>query len=670
MLVKKFEGRKHLFVKRIFMSNMDKLSKWLRTAVAGGTFSSSNPAAARQGEPSQGAQGAQGPQPARPPFKQGLRQGVKFGAKPKPPFKQPEPKAKFVNRVAPDRGKLKTAPNSLRIIPIGGLEEVGKNSMVFEMNGDIIAVDMGFQFPGDDYLGVDYIIPDISYLAERKSRIKGIVITHAHLDHIGALPYVIADLGFPIIYGSKLTVGLIQKQFEEFKLNKKARFRVVDNQQTYQLGAFAVDFFRVNHSIPDSMGVRIKTAAGTVVHTGDFKFDFTPADGIEADIPKMTRMGEEGVDLLFSDSTNAMRPGHTISERTVAETLESLIKDTPGRIIIASFASLIGRIQQIVDFAQKNGRKVFLSGGSLEANAEIAHKLGFLNFHKDQLKSIREVTKFPESEVLILTTGGQGEPMAALSRMAGGAHAQVKIHEGDTVVVSSLPIIGNEKQVAFLIDSLVRRGAKVVNHQIMDVHTSGHGNQEDLKLMLNLMRPRNFAPVHGSYSMRKAHSELARTVGVPVEKIFVLDDGDALSVVGGSAGGSGSTVTAKKGVLKVGYMVVEGGQNRGDLGSMVLKEREIMAENGFVSVLIKVHAGRVMAAPLVSSRGFVYQKDLEKVLREIAVRARTSVEAFVAQEKRKLRESDFEARVRADVSGLIMQKMNRRPLVQINVVFV
>jgi ribonuclease J len=312
---------------------------------------------------------------------------------------------------------------------------------------------------------------------------------------------------------------------------------------------------------------------------------------------------------------------------------------------------------------------VFLSGGSLEANAEIAHKLGFLNFHKDQLKSIREVTKFPDREVLILTTGGQGEPMAALSRMAGGAHAQVKIHEGDTVVVSSLPIIGNEKQVAFLIDSLVRRGAKVVNHQIMDVHTSGHGNQEDLKLMLNLMRPRNFAPVHGSYSMRKAHGELARATGVPGEKVFVLDDGDALSVVGG-AGGVGSVVTAKKGVLKVGYMVVEGGQNRGALGSLVLKEREIMAENGFVSVLIKVHGGRVVGAPLVSTRGFVYQKDLEKVLREIAVRARTSVEAFVAQEKRKLRESDFEARVRADVSGLIMQKMNRRPLVQINVVFV
>lgn len=545
----------------------------------------------------------------------------------------------------------------MRIIPIGGLEEVGKNCMVIEYEHDIIVVDMGFQFPEDEMFGVDYIIPDIQYLVERKDRIRGILITHAHLDHIGALAYVLPDLGFPPVYGSKLSLGLVQKQLDEFKLTKQTRLKVVDNQQSYQLGQFHVEFFRVNHSIPDAMGIFIQSPAGSMVHTGDFKFDFTPADGIECDIRKMAEIGKRNLNLLFADSTNAVKPGHTMSERVVAENLEGAISGAKGRIIIACFASLIGRIQQIVDYAAKNNRRVFLSGGSLVANAEIAQKLGFLKFSKDQLKEIKEVNKYPDSEVLILTTGGQGEPMAALSRMAGGAHAQVKIHEGDTVVVSSSPIIGNEKAVAFLVDSLARRGATVVTNGIMDLHTSGHGQQEDLKLMMSLVKPQHLVPIHGNFYMRRAHGNLGPQVGIPKENVHMMDNGNVIEVRGGE-------VKMRTEDIKVRYVVVDG-EMRGDLGSQVLKEREVMAENGFVGVVVRMQKGRIVGNPVVSTRGFVYQKELAKILREIEKRARDAVQKLSDREKRVLQPADYEGFIRSEVAGLILKQLDRRPLVNV-----
>lgn len=617
------------------MSKIDKLSEWLRTTVQGGS---------------------------KAPMVEVKPAHVAPQAQKKTPQKNsPGHASGPAHRPAPKSGGNPVHRGVMRMIPVGGLEEVGKNCMIIEYENDILVVDMGFQFPDEEMFGVDYIIPDIQYLVERKDRIRGILITHAHLDHIGALPYVLPDLGFPPIYGSKLSLGLVQKQIEEFKMMKQTKFKVVDNEQVYQLGHFQVEFFRVNHSIPDAMGIFIKSAEGSIVHTGDFKFDFTPADGIEADIRKMTELGKRGVDILFADSTNATKPGHTISERVVAENLEKAIEDAPGRIMIASFASLIGRIQQIIDFAQKNGRKVFLSGGSLEANVEIAHKLGFIKFHKDQLKPLREVTKFADREVLILTTGGQGEPMAALSRMATGAHAQVKIHPGDTVVVSSSPIIGNEKSVAFLVDALSRLGAKVVHNGVMDVHTSGHGQQEDLKLMMSLTRPRHFVPIHGNFYMRRAHGDLAPAVGIPAENVHMLDNGNVIEIRKGK-------VEMKSEDIKVRFVVVDG-EMRGDLGSHVLKEREMMAQNGMITIVVKVGKGKVFGKPFIVTKGFFYQKDQFKILNELEHKVKEAVEKLSAREKKSLAAQDFEGAIRSEVAGLILRRFDRRPLINTVVLF-
>lgn len=553
-------------------------------------------------------------------------------------------------------------PKTLRAIPIGGLEEVGKNAMIFEYEHDIVVIDMGFQFPEDELFGVDYIIPDIQYLVQRKERIRGILITHGHLDHIGALPYVLPELGFPTVYGSALTLGLVQKQLEEHKLLKQTRFKVVDNKQTYQLGQMQAEFFRVNHSIPDAMGIYLRSPAGNIIHTGDFKFDFTPADGIEADIKKIGEIGKRGVNILFSDSTGALKPGHTLSERMVAETLEHAIANAKGRIVVASFASLIGRIQQILQFAKKHGRKVFLSGGSLEANFEIAKKLGFLKFEKELVHSIREVTRYPDREVLILSTGGQGEPMAALSRMATNAHAQVKIHDGDTVVMSSSPIPGNERQVQFLVDCLARMGAKVIHNQLADVHASGHGQQEDLKLMMSLSRPEHLVPVHGNFYMRRAHGNLGPAVGIPLENTHMLDNGNVIEIKDGQVG-------FKKEDIKVRYVVVDG-LGTGDLGSQVLKERETMAQNGLVSITIKMtHGGKVLGNPFILLRGFLAGKDLDKNLKEMDKKVRDSI---VKLQKRNKKPSihDYENVIRSDLAGYFVQKFNKRPLILPVVVFV
>jgi len=547
------------------------------------------------------------------------------------------------------------------VIPIGGLEEVGKNSMVVEYENDILVIDMGFQFPEEELFGVDYVVPDVQYLKERKDRIRGILITHGHLDHIGGLAYVLPELGFPTVYATKLTVGLIKKQLKEHKLIKQTTIKVVDVDRVYSFGPMHVEFFRVNHSIPDAVGLCVRTPEGTMVHSGDFKFDFTPADGVASDIGKLSRIGKRGVDMLFSDSTNANEPGHTLSEQVVAEGLESAISNASGRIVIACFSSLIGRIQQIIQFAEAHNRKVFLSGRSIENNVEIAKELGFIKAPPGLIKTVREVKDYPDHKVLILTTGSQGEPMAALTRMVTNSHTHVKIKKGDTVVVSASPIIGNETRVAFLVDNLSRLGADIVHNRIMDVHTSGHGQQEDLKMMMSLVRPKHMIPVHGNHYMRSGHAKLARLMGIPDNNIHLMDNGNVIEMRKGK-------VSFKLEDIGVRYIMIDG-LGRGDLSSHVMKDREAMASSGLVSVLVQMKNGRMLGTPDIESRGFIYKDDEKKTK---AALAKVCREAFqkLSSKNPKSRPSNFEEYIRSALSGFIVRNVNKRPIVLVRVVAV
>lgn len=631
------------------MANIDKLSQWLKQAVGVKVDAAPVPKAPQKAAPKKdkkpfvkhdrkrGGHGNKGQSKGRG----GWKKGVHMDPQPKPVY------AKGGKRAPVQHGVL-------RIIPVGGLEEVGKNCMIVEHESDILVIDMGFQFPEDEMLGVDYVIPDIQYLVERRQSIRGILITHGHLDHIGALPYVLEDLGWPTVYGSKLSLGLVKSVLERHGMLKQVKLKEVSNKDLYNFGSLSVEFFRVNHSIPDSLGMVIRSPQGSMVHTGDFKFDFTPADGIEADIGKMAEIGDKGVHVMFSDSTNAVKPGHTLSERMVAESLKKAIHGESGRVIIACFASLIGRIQQILDFAQEEGRKVFFSGGSMIRNVEIAKELGFLKFPKELVVDIRFVNDYQDHEVLVLTTGSQGEPMAALSRMASDSHAQIKIKPGDTVVLSASPIMGNEKSVAFLIDQLARLGAKLVHNGIMDVHTSGHGQQEDLKMMMTLIKPHHLVPVHGNFYMRRAHGDLAPKAGIPLERVHMMDNGNVIEIRGGK-------VVFKHEDIGVRFVVIDG-LGQGDLGSIVQKEREVLGKNGLVSIVVKMNKGREIGKPLITTHGFVYQKEMEGIFKEL--------EGVVTEAVAKLHKKDpranahsYEQFIKSAVAGFIVRRLDRTPLV-------
>ncbi|MBU0981972.1 ribonuclease J [Patescibacteria group bacterium] len=619
---------------------MDKLSKWLKSTVQGGDTA---PLEAKKPEnkPTN--------KPYKKPYKKPQKQQGSHGKN------KPQQRGRKQPSTSRKPSFMPVHRNVLRVIPIGGLEEVGKNSMVLEYEEDILVIDMGFQFPEDEMLGVDYVVPDVKYLTERKDRIKAIVITHGHMDHIGGLPYVLPDLGFPDVYAPRLAAGLIERILGEHKMLKRVNLKVIDDKQVYRFGVFELEYFHVNHSIPDSKGLTVSTPDGSrIVHTGDFKFDFTPADGVPSDIGKITSIGKRGVNVLFSDSTNATKPGHTLSERVVAESLSSAIEDAEGRIVIASFSSLIGRIQQIIDFAAEHGRKVFFSGRSMIQNVEIARRLGFMRFTDSLVRPIQEVNNFAPNQVLVITTGSQGEPMAALSRMANDSHAQVKIQKGDTVVVSASPIMGNEMAVAFLVDKLARLGARVIHNAIMDIHTSGHGNQEDLKMMMSLVRPDHLVPIHGNYYMRSAHAELGRQMGLTDSNVHLMDNGNVIEVRKGA-------VSFKKEDIKVKYVVVDG-HGVGDLGSQVLKDREAMAENGVVTILFKVRGKKMVGNPVVITNGFVYQKETEKIVAEIEREARKAFNDF-HKTRPAGKTGDLERHIKSAVLGYIVRRLDRRPLV-------
>ena len=498
----------------------------------------------------------------------------------------------------------------LKIIPLGGLGEIGKNMMAIEYDDEILVIDCGLMFPEEDMLGIDLVIPDISYLLENKEKVKGIVITHAHEDHIGALPYVLPQLDVPV-YCSKLAKGLISVKLKEGHAASQSRLNVVAPGVSFSLGRFRLEFIPVCHSIPDAMSVVVHTPMGAIVHSGDFKLDYTPVSGPPTNLSRLAQLGTQGVLLLLSDSTYAEVPGYTPSERVVGEAIEDIMSKAPGRVIVTTFASLVSRIQQVIDAAAKHGRKVFIIGRSMTDTAKIALELGYLKAPPGLLGSIDELKGVPPHKIVIMTTGSQGEPTSGLVRIANRDHRHISIIKGDTIIISASPIPGNESLVNRTIDSLFKQGAQVVYDKIAKVHVHGHGSQEELKLLLTLARPKFFAPVHGEYRHLSAHAQLAKQVGIPEPNIFVLEDGDVLEL-----GPKGGRVIGK---VASGNVYVDG-LSVGDVGGVVLRNRRMLSRDGIVVVIFAVNqqTGRLAGKPEVVSRGFVDIIEAKDMLDESA----------------------------------------------------
>ena len=540
----------------------------------------------------------------------------------------------------------------LRVIPLGGLGEIGRNMMALEYDGDIVVIDAGVLFPSEDMPGVDFVIPDISYLLENKDRVRAILITHGHEDHIGALPYVLPDLDVPV-YASRLTHGLISVKLRERRRIKDARLNVVEPHSPFKIGPFQVEFFRVCHSIPDAMGIALTTPLGMVVHTGDFKIDHTPAGGKRTDFAALARLTADGVLLLCSDSTYAEVQGYTESEQVVGEALDRVIGEAKGRVTVATFASLISRMQQVVDAAVRHGRKVTVVGRSMANNFKMASNMGYLTAPAGTVVSMNEARQLPHEKTVVLATGAQGEPTSALVRISNGEHQDIEIVPGDTVVVSASPIPGNETLVAKTIDNLYRQGARVLYSRIATVHVHGHGSQEELKMMLSLTRPRYFVPIHGEYRHLVAHAQLAQSTGVPESNTFVLEDGDVLELTD-EAGSVVDTVPAE-------YVFVDGQQVRGAHGR-VLEERRRLAREGIVLVVSTIdrETSQLLAPPEVISSGVVEMDESADLYEITSQEAQTKLEQHLSNG---LDLDNVRARVAESVSDLLYGKTRRRPTV-------
>jgi ribonuclease J len=544
----------------------------------------------------------------------------------------------------------------LRAIPLGGLGEIGKNMMVLELGEDLIIVDAGLMFPEEEMLGVDLVIPDVSYVAERLGKLRGILITHGHEDHTGALPYVLPQLQLPNgklppIYCTRLTHGLISVKLQEHKLAKRADLHMVQMGDSVRLGKFNAEFVRVTHSIPDSAGIMIRTPVGNVFHTGDFKLDHTPIMGEPTDLLRIAELGREGVLLLFSDSTYAETPGYTPSEYVVGDALDQIMAHSPGRVIIATFASLISRVQQIIDASQANGRQVFITGRSMLDNAKMALKQKYLEAPGDILAPLEKMRGLPPEQITIITTGAQGEPTSALVRMANRDHRHIEIEEGDTVVLSSSPIPGNELLINRTIDNLYRLGARVLYSKIANVHVRGHAAQEELKLILSLVQPKHFVPVHGEYRHLIMHAGLARAMGVKEENAFVLEDGDILEVDEREA--------KVVGRVPADYVYVDGlavGVDR-----VVLRDRRHLATDGVIVAIVTMdkHTGKPIGRPDVVSRGFI-EAEMSDSLME---RAGDVILQSLAGASHVAGRGDFNTRVHDSLSRFLYDETRRRPMV-------
>jgi ribonuclease J len=542
--------------------------------------------------------------------------------------------------------------NILSVIPLGGVEEIGLNMTVFECGNDIIIVDAGLMFPEEEMLGVDFVIPDFSYIFDNREKIKGIVLTHGHEDHIGALPFLLREIAVPV-YGTALTLGLVRNKLLEHHL-EKTELNPVKPRDVIKLGVFSIEFIRVTHSIVDGVGLGIETPVGLVVHTGDFKLDPTPVDGQLMDLHKFTGYGEKGTLLLLSDSTNAEKGGFTFSEKEVMRGFEDIFSNAPGRIIIATFASNIHRIQQAIDVTVKHGRKVIISGKSIVANAQIALDLGYLRIPEDTWLSLDDLKVLEDREVVIITTGSQGEPMSVLSRIATDEHKDIKIREGDTVILSARMIPGNERSIGRIINHLFRRGANVFYEKVSEVHVSGHASKEELKLMLNLIRPKYFMPIHGEYRHLVYHTMLAKKLGIPKENIFILEDGEILEISGEGA--------RKNGKVNSGRVFIDG-KGVGDVKEMVLRDRMRLAHDGIVLILLSIEklTGNIVSGPDIMSRGFVFEDASQEVMNDVKELLTNTIKGL---DKEVLSDSSvLQAKLRSTLKKYLRNTMERSPMI-------
>jgi len=543
--------------------------------------------------------------------------------------------------------------DKLKIIPLGGIEEVGKNMTVFEYGNDIFVLDCGVGFPEDDMLGVDLVIPDITYLEKNQSRIKGIVITHGHEDHIGSIPYFLKKINVPI-YATKLTIGLIKAKLEEHNLPDTIKIKCVKAGDTITLGKFKIEFIHTTHSIADSVAVAITTPVGTIVHTGDFKVDYTPIDGKPMDFQRFAELGRKGVKLLMSDSTNVERQGYTMSERRVGLEFDKLFMNNNKRIIVATFASNIHRIQQIVNSAVKFGRKVSIIGRSMVRVMDVAKELGYLIAPEGTFIDIDKIGLYNPEQLVIITTGSQGEPMAGLARMSQGEHKKVTVTENDMVILSSSPIPGNEKSIGRVIDSLQKIGAEVIYNQLADVHVSGHACQEELKMMLCLTKPEYFMPVHGEYRFLRHHKELAKSVGIKSENIFLTQNGRILEI---------DEQGARLGVQVPSGIVLVDGLGVGDVGNIVLRDRQLLSENGMILVVFSLEegTGKLVGGPDIITRGFVYVRESEDLVDEIREFSKEKI--MKLQESHVTEWSSIKSTLRQELCDFVYRKTKRNPMI-------
>ncbi|MFA6428825.1 MAG: ribonuclease J [Candidatus Buchananbacteria bacterium] len=545
---------------------------------------------------------------------------------------------------------------ALKIIPLGGCEEIGRNMTVMEYDGDIIILDMGLQFPEEDMPGIDYIIPNISYLKGKEKNIKAIVITHAHLDHIGALPHLLPLLGNPLIVGGNFTIGLIKRRQEEFKNNKnRSNYKIVTPNDKITLGKFKLEFIHTNHNIPDCLMVVVHTPQGSILYTGDWKFDYTPVDDKPADFAKLARVGDEGILAIMCDSTNAGQEGHQISEREVGKALRQIMSNVTGRLIIGTFGSLLSRVKQIIEIADDLGKKVAIDGYSMKINVEIAQQMGYIKPKNPCLIEMSKVEDYPENKVVIIGTGAQGEDNAMLMKLANREHRDTRIYPGDTVVLSSSVVPGNELAVQKLKDTLYREGANIINYQMMDVHAGGHAKNEEVKLLLRLVRPKYYIPVHGNYSLLKENSKTAKSIGFEDKHIIIPDNGSVISFKGGEGAVASQKVPAD-------YVFIDG-LGVGNSSNVVLRDRQQLAEEGMVVViaLIDTKTGDLIHNPDIISRGFVYlkeNKNLIEMTRNLVKKLLKSYDFRSATNDTYIKD-----KIRNDLGKFLFQKTEKKPMV-------